>query len=189
MVWSDEFPALVDLLARDGLLLLPTDTVWSVCASATSPVAIHRVQALKGGQPPWGLTVAVADLDMLHRVVPEIHPRLETLLFLHKRPLTILYRITAGLPSGLCGGTGEWAVRLSLDPSVSDLIRAYGHPLILTSASVTGQEPPAHFGEIRSDILENVDYISPWRRRETGPQRPSTIARLDERRELEFLRD
>ncbi len=188
MVWPEDKDFLCELLADDNLLVLPTDTVWGVCADATSPVSIQRVLTLKGGDPNQGIVILVADLDMLKRYVPDLYPRLETLLTLHKRPLTILFSKTVDLPDELRGPQGEWAIRMTLDPVLRPLIQAYGRPLIGTAACKYQEDIPRHFGEIRSDILENVDYIAKWRRneKETGP--PSSMVRLDERHELVFLR-
>jgi L-threonylcarbamoyladenylate synthase len=188
MVWPEDKDFLCDLLAEDNLLLFPTDTVWGLCADATSLVSIQRVISLKGGGPHRGLVTLVADLDMLKRYVPELYPRLETLLTLHRRPLTILFPRTIHLPDELRGPNGEWAVRMTLDPVLSPLIQAYGRPLIATAACKYDEEIPRHFGEIRSDILENVDYIAKWRRNEKDPGTPSSMVRLDERHELVFLR-
>ena len=98
MVWPEDRDYLSDLLANDNVLLMPTDTVWGLVANATSETAIQRVIHLKGGQKDRGLVILVSDLDMLKTVVPDLHPRLETLLTLHRRPLTILYEQTKGLP-------------------------------------------------------------------------------------------
>ncbi len=189
MVWPEDKDVLCQLLADDNLLLLPTDTVWGVCADATSHVAIQRMISLKGGAAQQGLVVMVADLDMLKTIVPDLYPRLETLLVLHRRPLTILFKQTQNLPESLRGPKGEWAIRLTFDPVLKLLIQNYGHPLIGTAACQFGEEIPLHFGEIRSDILENVDYIAKWRRNEKNPGSPSSIVRLDERHELDFIRE
>lgn len=189
MVWPEDKDVLCQLLAEDNLLLLPTDTVWGVCADATSHVAIQRVISLKGGGAQHGLVVMVADLDMLKTIVPDLYPRLETLLVLHRRPLTMLFERTIGLPETLRGPKKEWAIRLTMDPVLKQLIHAYGRPLIGTSACRFGEEIPRHFGEIRSDIFENVDYIAKWRRNDREPGAPSSIVRLDVRHELEFVRE
>ena len=189
MVWPEDKDVLCQLLADDNLLLLPTDTVWGVCADATSQVSIQRMISLKGGGAQQGLVVMVADLDMLKTVVPDLYPRLETLLVLHRRPLTMLFKRTIGLPDSLQGPNREWAIRLTMDPVLKQLIHAYGRPLIGTAACQYGEDIPLHFGEIRSDILENVDYIAKWRRNDKNPGSPSSMVRLDARFELDFIRE
>ncbi|MEZ5031689.1 MAG: Sua5/YciO/YrdC/YwlC family protein [Saprospiraceae bacterium] len=188
MVWPEDRDFLGDLLANDNLLLMPTDTVWGVIADATSETAIQRAIQLKGGGSHRGMIILVADLDMLKALVPDLHPRLETLLTLHRRPLTVLYPQTRGLPQRLCGPWEEWAIRICLDPVLAPLIGHYGRPLVGTAASRYDEAIPLHFGEIRSDILEGVDYVAKWRRQEKDGRVPSAIVRLDERQELEFVR-
>ncbi|MBK7342478.1 MAG: Sua5/YciO/YrdC/YwlC family protein [Saprospiraceae bacterium] len=188
MIWPEDKDGLCQLLAEDNLLLLPTDTVWGLCADATSPVAIQRILSVKGGGTGQGLVVIVSDLDMLKVYVPDLYPRLETLLLLHRRPLTVLYRQVIHLPTSLQGPGKEWAIRLTMDPVLRSLIQGYGKPIIGTAACRYGDPVPLHFGEIRSDILENVDYIAKWRRNEKVPGSPSSIVRLDDRYELDFIR-
>lgn len=188
MVWPEDRDDLSELLANDNLLLMPTDTVWGIVANATSETAIQRAIHLKGGASHRGMVILVADLDMLKTYVSDLHPRLETLLTLHRRPLTVLYPQTKGLPQRLCGAKGEWAIRICLDPVLAPLIRHFGQPLVGTAACRYDQDIPLHFGEIQSDILEGVDFIAKWRRQEKDGHSPSAMVRLDERHELEFVR-
>ncbi|MCO6485007.1 MAG: Sua5/YciO/YrdC/YwlC family protein [Saprospiraceae bacterium] len=176
------------LLDKDGILLLPTDAVWGLCGNALSPVAIHRILKLRQQEPGQGLVILVADLPMLKEYVTEIHPRLETLLALHRRPLTILYPHTRALPDVLCGPEGKWAVRITLDPFLKDLIRAFGKPLVAAIPKTVDDPVPTHFGMISSAFLEQVDYVAKWRRQDKTEGEVSVIAEWTAQNELRFIR-
>lgn len=189
MNWPDDLTQMRELLERDGLLLLPTDTTWGLCCHAMRPAAIHRIFKLKQQKPGRGLVCLVADLDMLKRYSGTIHPRLENLLVLNRRPLTVLYPEARDLPELLAGPTGKWAIRITGDPFLKDLIREMDAPLVASLPALDGDPVPGHFGVVSSLFLENVDYVARWRRNDKTPGEVSVMVEMDEHHDLAFLRN
>jgi L-threonylcarbamoyladenylate synthase len=189
MELTGDLSELVALLEDEGVLLMPTDTIWGLCCDATNEVAIRRVARIKKLPPGEGMISLVADLEMLKRWTGPLHPRLETLLALHKRPLTVIYPDVERLPDLLSDVRGGWAIRITRDPRLTALIRRLGRPLLASAACVSGDPPPAHFGMISSDILQQVDYIATWGRLNTEPGSPSTLVAFSNQEELIFLRE
>ncbi|MBR9920196.1 MAG: threonylcarbamoyl-AMP synthase [Bacteroidetes bacterium] len=179
----------VQTLESDGLILYPTDTNWSIGCDATSEVAVARVFRLKKRPADQPLTVLVESIDMLKDYVDHVHPRIETLLSFHVRPLTIVYDQAEKLPQRLTASDGSIAIRIPQDDFCRDLIREYGRPLVASSANVHGAPRPKHFGEINSDIIQGVDLVMPHRRAEREIGEPSVIARLSDKAELIFIRE
>lgn len=188
MMWLDEVSEICDYLAMENIVLLPTDTVWGLSCDAHNLVAIHRILKLKQQPEDAGMICLVSSLEMLRAFVPVIHPRLETLLSLHRRPLTVLYGRVDGLSDLLRGPSGKWAIRVTTDPYMQAIIEKLGRPIIATIPARWGEEAPSHFGAIGSDFLEAVDFIARWRRHEKQQQIPSPIVELDKHKELVFLR-
>ena len=52
-------------------------------------------------------------------------------------------------------------------------------PLVSTSANLSGEESPTHFGLIKDYIVNGVDYVVKWRQQDTEPKAPSTILKLE----------
>ncbi len=188
MNWPDNLLTIKDLLLNDGIILLPTDSVWGICCDATRPSAIHRVLKLKQQPEGKGLVTLVSDIKMLKDFVPTIQPRLETLIALHQRPLTVLFNDVISLPESLMGPDRLIALRVVKDPFIQDLIRTIGHPLVASTAGLWGDLAPAHFGAISSHILENVDYVALWRRKERDEREVSIIVRMNGHLDLDFIR-
>jgi L-threonylcarbamoyladenylate synthase len=189
MNWPDDIAQLKDLLERDGLLLLPTDSIWGLCCHGLRPAAILRVLRLKQLKPGQGLVSLVSDLEMLKRYTGPLHPRLETLLALHRRPLTVLYADAADFPEASAGPSGKWAIRITTDPFLRNLISELDAPLVASIPALPGEEAPTHFGVISSQFLENVDYVARWRRNDKTPAEVSVMVELDEFNDLVFLRN
>jgi L-threonylcarbamoyladenylate synthase len=179
----------IQLFENDGIALLPTDTIWGLCCHAESQVAIHRIMKLKQSSPGQGMVTLVSDMAMMKRYFQRLHPRLETLLMLHQRPLTILSDEVTGMDALLEGPGGQWAMRIVKDRKLQSIIRALDAPIVATSPCLQGDEPPAYFGLIPSDFLQQVDYIAPNQRIDKTPKEPSVMVALDQREELLFVRE
>lgn len=177
------------MLSNGRVICYPTDTIWGIGCDALYKPAVERVSAIKGRPPEKGYVLLVSDLAMLKRFVPKIPPRLETLLAHHRRPLTMIYEETVGLPDFVKAPDGSAAIRVATDEFCQTLIAAFGGPILSTSANKSGEPFPPTFGAISSEILSTVDYVVKYRQDDKEPSQPSSIARLDRFQELEFLRE
>jgi L-threonylcarbamoyladenylate synthase len=168
---------------------MPTDTIWGIGCDATDAGAVRRAAQLKALPPGEGMVVVTDHLSGLKSLYPNLHPRLETLLTVHARPLTVVCPGVHGLAPDVYAADGTVAIRIANDPFIQELIKALGHPLLATAACRSGTTPPATFGHIGSDILGGVDYVVKYRQDDRHAQQPSPIARLDKHLELEFIRE
>lgn len=189
MVQNYDLESALETLGKGGLILYPTDTVWSIGCDATSPRAVGRVRQLKNTDDALGLEILVSSIDMLRRYVAHLHPRIETLLLYHLRPLTVVYEQGRNLPQSVLGEDGRVAIRLVQDDYCRQLIDALGKPLVATEADLRPGYFPDSFGGISSDVVEKVDYVARHRRADKSPNQPSVMAQLSHRDELEFLRE
>ncbi|MBK6931366.1 MAG: Sua5/YciO/YrdC/YwlC family protein [Saprospirales bacterium] len=185
----DDISDIVRLLGEGGVICYPTDTIWGIGCDATNETAVTRLSALKGHAPEKGYILLVDSLEMLKRYVSRIHPRIETLLAYHQRPLSVIYEHVHGLPASVKNSNGSVAIRLTRDEFCCALIGALGRPLVSTAAAKHGEPYPPTFGAISSEILGGVDYVVKYRQDDKEPHEPSAIAYLDRHKELEFIRE
>lgn len=185
----DHFDAIVQDLRDGKILLMPTDTIWGIVCDAYNTQAVQRVLDIKGLATGAGLVSLVKDMEMLKAHAPVIHPRVETLLIYHTRPLTMLYEHTQHLPELLHGPDGTAALRITLDALCARIIDALGRPIVAAAACTIGNAYPTHFGEIKSDVLTQVDYILKYRQDDRRAFSPSVMARMGADEELEFVRE
>jgi L-threonylcarbamoyladenylate synthase len=185
----DDIAEIARFLEEGKLICYPTDTVWAVGCDATNSEAIARLNALKGDPTPSGHVLLVSSIDMLKQFAPRVHPRIETLLTFHLRPITIIYDRSAGLPPAAKAADGSVAIRVTTDEFCVALIEAFGKPIISSIAARYDEPFPPTFGGISSEILGGVDYVVKHRQNDREMQQPSSIAKLDRHLELEFLRE
>jgi L-threonylcarbamoyladenylate synthase len=189
MFEKDTIEDITSVLRKGGLILYPTDTIWGIGCDASNEAAIDRIYKLKQRATSRNFVILVDSVDMLKKYVREVPPRIETLLYYHTRPLTMIFDDPRNLPKILIAKDNTVAIRIAQDEFCKELISEFGNPLVATSANISGQPYPGNFGEINSDIIKGVDYIAKFRRHDKTMGQPSVVAKIMEDGELEFLRD
>ena len=189
MFEKDKIEDISSVLKEGGLILYPTDTIWGIGCNACDAKAIKRIYQLKKRATSKNFVILVDSIEMLKKYVREVPPRIETLIYYHTRPLTMIFDEARNLPDSLIASDNTIAIRVAQDQFCKELISDFGYPLVATSANISSQPFPANFGEISSDIIKGVDYIVKIRRHEKTHGQQSIIARIMEDGEMEFLRE
>jgi L-threonylcarbamoyladenylate synthase len=186
---KDQISDIIRVLASGGTMLYPTDTIWGIGCDATNEAAVQKIYDLKQRHKGKGFVILVSDIAMLRTYVRQVHPRIDTLLAYHTRPLTVVYDKSKNLPDNVTAPDSSIAIRVTNDPFCRELISTFGKPLVATSANVSDKGFPHHFGEISSEIIEGVDYVVKYRQSDKGKHEPSVIVRMGEGEELDFVRE
>jgi L-threonylcarbamoyladenylate synthase len=189
MIQRYDLEGAANILENEGLILLPTDTLWCLACLADDPVALERMRRVKAADQAQPYELLFTDLEMLKQYAPRLHPRLETLLVYHRRPLTVLTDPGDGLHPRALMKSGKMAARVTVDTYCRSLIRLLGKPLATIPAYYQDSPFPDHFGRVRSDIIEAVDYVSRYRPKERLSGKPTIMVQIDEQEELEFIRE
>lgn len=180
---NNDIRAAVDVLRKGGIILYPTDTVWGIGCDATNSDAVCRVFEIKQRSDAKALITLVGSLAQLERTVTGIPEVAYQLIEFTDRPLTIVYdgvQPSACIAPELLAADGTIGVRVTSEPFSAALCRAFGKPLVSTSANISGHPTPAYFDEIAGEILAAADYVCTTRRDDRTPARPSTVMRLSE---------
>jgi L-threonylcarbamoyladenylate synthase len=97
---------------------------------------------------------------------------------MHKsKPTTLIFDNIKNISRNILATDGSAAVRLVKDKFCENLILKLGHPLVSTSANLSGGENPKQFSDINIELRNNVDYIVDLRREEIMDT-PSSIIKL-----------
>lgn len=188
---NNPFPDIAEIvksLRFGGVVIYPTDTIWGIGCDATNVAAIKKVYELKNREADKPLIVLVSDLEMLKEYVDDIHPRIESLLFYHEKPLTVIYSKVRDLPDILRSKNGSLGIRIVQDDYCSTFIKDLGKPIVSTSVNISGTPAPVHFAEISFDLLDAVDYISLHRRKDVFEATASSIISFNHNGKINFLR-
>lgn len=189
MVQNYDLSPALGALQQGGLILYPTDTLWSIGCDATNEDAIYSLRELNNLSTSHPIELLFSSIDMIKAYVEHLHPRLETLLVYHVQPLTILIDCPRRLPSALFSSDGSIAIRLVQDPYCQQLITEFGFPLVAACAGSPERSLPASFGAVSSDLIRGVDYVVKHRQLEKVSGQLSVMVKLSEQDELIFLRE
>ncbi len=176
-------------LRNGGVILYPTDTIWSIGCDATNPQAIEKVRRIKQNSAARSFEILVDSIQMLKNYVEHLHPKIETLLIYHVRPLTVVFDRPRNLPLDLAAPDGTAAFRLVQDEFCRQLIEHLNRPILASYASIGDLTYPVNFGAISSEIIEGVDFVVKYRQHEKAVGEPSVMVKLSRRDELIFLRE
>ena len=188
MVYTDEINDICKLLDEGKVIVCPTDTIWGLSCSVFAETATRRIYEIKNREIGKPFILLVADLDMLLKYVEHMHPRIETLLSHHSKPLTIIHSNPKSIPRYALATDGSIGIRIVQDEYCQQIIRQLGAPLVSTSANFSGSPSPGNFSEIESRLIEEVDYVAQYKRNEEQLFTPSVIIKYDEEGQIEIIR-
>ncbi|MEW5688001.1 MAG: L-threonylcarbamoyladenylate synthase [Pseudomonadota bacterium] len=138
-----------DALARGGLVLMPTETVYGLAADAANPLAVAAVYEAKG-RPSFNPLIAhVANLAMARRIA-RFDARAEKLAAAFwPGPLTLVLPVAdeAAVCDLARAGLDTVAVRAPGHPVAHALIEALGRPVVAPSANRSGRPSPTTFAD------------------------------------------
>jgi len=162
-----------------GVLLYPTDTVWGIGCDATCVSAVERIFAIKQRCETRAMLVLVDGFDMLSGYIDGLPDIAKQLIEQSTKPLTIIYPKAINLASNLVSDDGSIGIRIVNEPFCKELIKAFGKPVVSTSANISGSATPAKFDEIEETVKNKVDYITKWRQNDLQPAAPSSIIKIN----------
>jgi L-threonylcarbamoyladenylate synthase len=125
---------------RGKVAAIPTDALYTLVADPFNLGAVAQVFHAKGREPHRSLPILVGDLMMAEELASELSNRF---FILARRfwpgPLTIIVPASARVPLKVTGNTGRLALRQSCSKVANQLIAMLNHPLISTSANISGR--------------------------------------------------
>lgn len=135
-------------------VLLPTDTVYGLCATPDRPDAAERVARLKGRDPDTPTALVACDVDRLLACVPELGDRAGVLVrALLPGPFTLVVPNPARRYGWLSGSNpGTIGVRVpELSGGARDALARLGS-VLATSANRHGSPPARRLDDVPAEI-------------------------------------
>lgn len=188
MLIFDEMSKIVSVLEDGGIIIYPGDTGWSMGCDAKNEDAIEKIYSIRGTEMESPAIILVSGIEMLKQYAREIHPRIESLLFYHEKPLTVIYKNVPGFYSGMYGEKKSLAIRVVRDKYCEAFIDALGRPVLCTSVKNEGESTPVHFQHINPELINQVDFVSNYRRNDMTNPKESALVSFNSNGKLKFLK-
>lgn len=127
----------IESLKNDGVIIVPTDTLYGLAALSTSDVAINRIYQIKNRNKDKPLPLVVNSYKMLKSVINIDDSVLEKLKRFFPGALTIVAKRNDNFNYY---NANTIAVRMIDLPLINKLIESVGAPLALTSANISNED-------------------------------------------------
>ncbi len=177
-------PDLAATLTAGGLVCFPIGGIYRVVADARSDAAITRLMQSKRRARNHPALILVRDLAAARAVVKGTAWRLTQRLAqrLWPGPLTLVLPPSDDLPAAikklLTRATGALGIRVPDEPLAIDVLRAFGGPLLVSSANLEQKPGATSAAAIRQRFVHSIDaWVDGG---DTRPAPPSTVVELTE---------
>lgn len=177
----------VETLRKRGVILYPTDTVWGIGCDATCEEAVRRIFEIKRRADSKSMLSLVDSDGMLQRYVADVPEAAWQLIDAAVRPLTIIYDSPRGIAGSLLAPDGSAGFRITSERFSRALVSALRHPVVSTSANISGKPAAASFAEIDKEIIDAVDYVAEYGR-EAAEAIPSNIIKVSNSDVIKIIR-
>ena len=145
---QNEITQLAEILKRDGVISVPTDTVFGVCARINSVQAHDNLVRTKNRPSDKLFPIMCADEEQI-KSIAIVDEKAEKLIHtLMPGPVTLILKKRPELPEYVNNGSSTVAVRMATSKAIEDLIRKTGSPIFMSSANQSGEPTCTTLDEI-----------------------------------------
>ena len=137
---ENEVEQLADILRNDGVISVPTDTVYGICARINSEKAHNKLMDVKKRPKNKAFPIMCADERQIKNIAI-VDARAEKLIrAFMPGPITLVLNRNNTLSEYVTNGKDTIAVRMATSKVLEELIRKTESPLFMTSANKS-EEP------------------------------------------------
>ena len=145
---ENETDELAKILKKDGVISVPTDTVYGICARMNSIKAHNNLVHAKNRPPTKPFPVMCADIEQI-KSIAVVDERTEKIICnFMPGPITLILKKKPEVPKYVTNGGSTIAVRMAPSKAVKELILKVGCPLFMSSANQSGEVTCTSLDEI-----------------------------------------
>jgi L-threonylcarbamoyladenylate synthase len=152
--------ALIPVFSEDGVVIVPTDTIYGFSARFDHIAPRKRIRMIKGSERTDSMVSLVSGLEMAYRYAEPPHGAGQEILRRYwPGPLTAILRARPHVPTDLCGPGDTIAFRWPDSAFLQAVLGALAVPLVSTSANRTGDHPISEFERLVAEFGGEVDAL------------------------------
>jgi L-threonylcarbamoyladenylate synthase len=156
----EEVDAAAALLRAGGVLAYPTEGVYGLGCDPDNRAAFERIFALKRRPPEQGVLLIAASVEQVRPWIGEAPESAFTRADADwPGPHTLIFPRSSRVPEWLVGGHAGIALRVTAHAPSAALCRAFGGPIVSTSANRHGEAPARSADDIRAIFGDGPDGV------------------------------
>ncbi len=151
---------IIEVLNSNGVVAIPTETVFGLIAKASSEKGVKKIFEIKGRDAQKTLPCFVFDKEhalKLYRELPEYAYSLMENYW--PGPLTLVGYASERAPSFCVSKERKIGVRIPNVPILLEVLKEIGEPLASTSANISGEPPLKTHEEVSRVFGSKIDLI------------------------------
>ncbi len=149
-----------NVLNNDGLIIIPTDTVYGIACNAFSDKAIKKLFLAKKRSFDKPINVLVDSIDKINLVVDNINTLEEELISKYfPGKLTLIFNKKQGVSNVLTSNQSTIGVRIPDCEIALKILKSYPYPLACSSANISGLDCATELNEFIDAFSSNVDIV------------------------------
>jgi L-threonylcarbamoyladenylate synthase len=148
---------IAEILENDGVVVLPTDTVYGLFCKASSRRAVDSIYKIKGRSNKKPLQLFLPDKKLISKyTVISALSKKKINAFL-PGPYTLILKLKPEYKKTFSFlKTGTAGVRVIKSRLINDVMKRLKAPIAATSANISGEASPTKYDEIDEKVLSQV---------------------------------
>lgn len=155
---ENEIDELAKILKKDGVISVPTDTVYGVCARINSIKAHNNLVLVKNRPDTKLFPIMCADEKQIKNIAIVNEKAKKLIQAFMPGPITLILKKKSEMPAYVNNGGITIAVRMATSKVLENLIRKTESPIFMSSANQSGKSVCTNLDEIEKSC-PNLDGI------------------------------
>ncbi|ANA40410.1 MULTISPECIES: L-threonylcarbamoyladenylate synthase [Geobacter] len=147
------------VLGRGGVIAYPTDTTYGIGCSIFSKKGIERIYLLKQREKKKPFSFICSELSEVARYAKVSNYAYRILKRYLPGPYTFVIDATSVVPDLLVTKQKTVGIRIPDNRICIALVKELGHPIVTTSANLSGEEPIGDPLEVERTLGKQLDLV------------------------------
>ena len=149
----------VERLKRDGVIIYPTDTTYGIGCDILNRKAVKRIFQIKRRDSKKPLAFVCQDLSEVSHYAQVSNFSFKIMKRYLPGPYTFVLNATKVVPDLLSTRQKTVGVRIPDNAICRAIVSELGHPLVTTSANLSGEATPEDPRDIDDLLGKQVDFV------------------------------
>ena len=148
---EDDIVEIVDILKNNGVISVPTDTVYGVCARIDSKKAHDNLILVKNRPETKPFPVMCANEEQIKGIAIVNEKAEKIIKSFMPGPITIVLNKKETVPDYITNGKKTIAIRMATSKTLEKIILSLGAPIFMSSANQSGEKTSESLEEIEKN--------------------------------------
>ena len=149
----------VETLKNGGVVAYPTDTTYGIGCSIFSKKGIERIYQIKQRERKKPFSFICTDLSEIARYAKVSNYAFKLLKRLLPGPYTFVLEANSVVPDLLLTKQRTVGIRIPDNKICLAIVKELGHPIVTTSANLSGEDPIGNPWQVESDMGKLLDIV------------------------------